>query len=96
MAIKTKNKNKTAIKLHNLTAQLGILLMTAATTLGTLETSTHLKSPIILPTRAVFANENVNNEMEKENPIIREREESPPHFISYSVTQRTPGRSGKI
>ena len=29
------------------------------------------------------------------NPLRREREESGPHYISYSATQRTPGRTGK-
>jgi hypothetical protein len=36
-----------------------------------------------------------NFSQSSENPLRREREESAPHFISYSESQRTPSRSGK-
>lgn len=72
--------------------QAGLILMTAAVTLGMLEMPDHTNSKIVLPNQPAFAFAGDNQE---NNPVRREREESAPHFISYSEVQRTASRSGK-
>jgi hypothetical protein len=91
------NKNKNSItldKLNQVAAQAGLILMTAAVTLGMFELPDHPNSRIVLPNQPALALAGENNE-EANNPIRREREESAPHFISYSEVQRTPSRSGR-
>jgi hypothetical protein len=92
----TKNKNTVSSteKMRNLSAQLGIILMSAAATIGMLEMPDHSKAQILVPARAVFAYANENSN-DPANSIRRERDEEAPHYLSYSETQRTPSRSGK-
>lgn len=84
----------TAEMMKTVAQQSGTVLMAAAVTLGMLELPDHQGSKIVVPNQPAiaFAGEK-NNE---NNPVRREREESAPHFISYSEIQRTPSRSGKI
>ncbi|HEX5744447.1 MAG TPA: hypothetical protein VFX84_03310 [Candidatus Saccharimonadales bacterium] len=94
MSIKTKNTRTTTDKLTEAAQNTGVVLMTALITLGLLEMPEHAKR-VIVPQTPVP--ELVGNS-EQTNPghsLRREREETGPHYVSYSVTQRTPGRTGR-
>lgn len=71
------------------------MLMTAAVTVGTFDLPEHDKR-VVVPTQYKLAfaeeEEGVSN---LNNPLRREREETGPHYVSYSETQRTPSRSGR-
>jgi hypothetical protein len=96
MAKKTKI-NKTAAALTDTAANLGLVLMTAATTLGMVDVPQHPDKRVVLPTRPSFAFAGQNAESELQSSTLRrEREETGPHYISYNVAQRTPGRTGKV
>jgi hypothetical protein len=87
--------NSPAIK-DNLSAtaqQAGLLLMGTAMAAGLLEYSDHANR-IVLPNQPVMAQAGEHDQ--SNNPLRREREETAPHYISYSTAQRTPGRSGKV
>jgi hypothetical protein len=91
----SKNKNvlnNTVENLQQVAAQLGIMLMAAATVTGMLELPDRANSRIVLPGQPSFVLATENEELN--NPVRREREETGPHYISYSVSQRTPARSG--
>ena len=91
-----QNKNIIESSADHLTAiagQAGLMLMTLATITGMVELPNHPNSRIIVPGQVSFAAANINEALN--NPLRREREESAPHYISYSVNQRTPSRSGK-
>ena len=95
MANKTKT-NKTADVITDAAANLGIVLMTAATTLGMVDVPVHQDKRVVLPARARFAFATESENGLQGNQLRREREEAGPHYVSYSVYQRTPGRTGKI
>lgn len=83
--IKINNTNITAIS-----RQLGFALMTIATLAGLVEMPERpMKAALLAPAYAV------GSQSSDSNPLRREREEAGPHYISYSATQRTPGRTGK-
>lgn len=92
-----KAKTKTSItpldKLARTAQQAGVVLMTAAVTIGMLEVPEDTKR-IVVPNQPAFAF--AENDSQANNPIRREREteETAPHYISYSVAQRTHGRAG--
>ena len=94
MSRKTKNTKTTLSQINTVAQQAGLMLMTAAATVGMLELPDHSAGKIVVPNQPAltFAGENaeVNN-----NQIRREKEEVEQHYISYSVAQRTPARSGK-
>ena len=90
---KTNILNKTTDNVSKFAAQTGLLLMTAAAVSGMIELPNHENSKIVLPNQPSFSFAEGGDE--GVNPLRREKEESAPHFISYSVYQRTPGRSGK-
>ena len=94
MPQKSKEIKTPVDKLAEAAQQGGVMLMTLAVTLGMLELPNHPNNRIIVPNQTSFALAIENGE-EDNNPIRREREEIAPHFIDYSVTQRTPARSGK-
>jgi hypothetical protein len=73
--------------------RLGLVAMSAALMLSVLELPDDAKR-IILPAQPAPAWANID-EQGGNNPIRREREETAPHFISYSEIQRTPTRSGR-
>ncbi len=86
------NMKTTLESAQNISQQIGLLLMTAAATVGILELPDRPNSKIVVPSQPVFAHVMSS---EGANPLRREREESAPHYISYNVTQRTPGRTGR-
>ncbi len=94
MATKTKNK-KALDNLTQVIKSTGVVMMAAAVTLGLVELpQDEEKRRAVVPARAVFAFAGESSEQDS-NPLRREREESGPHYISYGVTQRSPGRTGK-
>ena len=94
MSTKTKSSKRPLDQLGEIASQAGLILMTAAVTLGMLELPEHSNAKIALPNQPSFAFAGENEEAN--NPIRREREESAPHFISYSEVQRTAPRSGRV
>ena len=88
MSNKTKKDNNK--NFNQLYTQIGVLLMSAATIFSGLD-MTHQKT-IVLPSKPVLAFQGQNNDV---NAIRRERDETVPHYISYSETQRTPSRSSR-
>ena len=93
MSIKNKNQSLTQ-KLAALGTQASVALMAAATTVGVMDMQDHQRVKVIVPNQVTFAYETENTE--SNNPIQREREEVAPHYINYSVVQRTPSRHGKL
>lgn len=92
MATKTKTSKD---KLLQASQQAGLALMTAAVTLGMLEMPDHANSKVVVPNQPAPAF-SYDKEAGENNPIRREREDTEPHYISYSVSQRTPSRHGRI
>jgi hypothetical protein len=90
-----KNKKTQTVTDKTLEAaqQAGLLLMSAAVTLGMLEPSDHLGRQVVLPNQPAFALARINDDLN--NPLRRESEETAPHYVSYSEGQRTPARSGR-
>ena len=97
MSNKTKNNQNAADKLTEAAKQGGIILMAAAATLGMLELPEHPTSrAIVVPNQPAFAMAtNGVQDQSQSNQLRRERDETVQHYISYSVSQRTPSRSGK-
>jgi hypothetical protein len=97
MANKNQKAKTAADTLTEIATNTGVLLMTAATTLGLLEVPAQPDKRVIMPNQPVFSFANVTAEHEAQgNQLRREREETGPHYISYNISQRTPGRTGKI
>ncbi|HEX4774867.1 MAG TPA: hypothetical protein VH234_05100 [Candidatus Saccharimonadales bacterium] len=94
MSTKTK-KVTTAEKISQAATQAGYILMTAIATVGMMDLPNHPEKRIVLPNRPSFAFAENTIESEGNNPLRREREETAPHYISYSVVQRTAPSSGK-
>lgn len=91
MSDKTKN-NKTLDQIAAVTQTAGLLMMTAAVTLGMVEVPHH-REKAVLTHQPAFAS--VSNFEHGENPLRREKEEHNPHHMSYSSFQRTASRTGK-
>lgn len=97
MANKTNIQTEAKQALNNVAANAGLLLMTAAATTLMLEMPDHPNAKATLNTQPVFAAPGSSAEHQLPgNELRREREEAGPHYISYGVSQRTPGRTGKI
>ena len=94
MSNKNKNIQLPTEKLSEAAMQGGIILMAAAATLGMLELPDHQNSKVIVPNQPAFAVAAHGGD-DPNNILQREREEVSPHYISYSVVQRTPTRSGR-
>jgi hypothetical protein len=77
--------------LTEMSQHIGMALMAAAATIGMLELPEHPNARVVVPSQPAL----VAVEATENNPLRREREEMAPHHISYSETQRTPGRTGK-
>jgi hypothetical protein len=86
----------TTESLAKISQQIGMVLMTAAATVGMFELPDHPRAKVVVPSQPVFAFATQLSNDGGSNPLRREREESAPHYISYSVAQRTPGRTGRI
>ena len=96
MANKTKNKS-TANQIQSLAANAGLLLMTAAATTLMVKVPEHNdKRAVLVPQPAYSAPGQIAENEMPGNSMRREREETGPHYVSYSVAQRTPGRTGKF
>lgn len=74
-------------------AHAGLLLMTLATALGVVELP-HREATATVSQSANVIKAEMPGEMQGSTQR-REREESGPHYVSYSAAQRTPGRTGK-
>lgn len=94
MPTKTKKVPTKSEKALEIAQQAGLLLMSAAVTLGMLELPSSPDKRIILPNRPAFAWANEKGQSNN-NTLRRESEETEQHYISYSVAQRTPARSGR-
>ena len=94
MLTKTKYTKRSTTQLSDLAEQAGILLMSAALTFGMLEMPSD-RTKVVIPNQPSFAFAG-NSYEEFNNPVSRERDETAPHFISYSEVQRTPSRTGKL
>jgi hypothetical protein len=91
-----KNKNsfqESAHNLNQLAQQAGLMVVAAIATFGMLEAPADTDRRVVIPNQPAFVF--ANDEEELNNPIKREQEENSPQYISYSVSQRTPARSGK-
>ena len=86
---------KKTINFHNLAQSIGLLLMGTAAVIGMIELPDRPRTRILLPNQPAFAF--ATQPVSSGNSMLRrEREESAPHYISYNVAQRTPGRTGRI
>lgn len=94
MSQKIKNVKTATEQLTQLSQQAGIVLMTAAVTLGMVEMPEH-SSKVVIPNQPSFAVASSGGEHHPGNDMRREREEAGPHYTSYNVAQRTPSRTGK-
>lgn len=83
--IKINNKNITIVA-----RQLGFALMTIATVAGLVEMPERPHKAALLTPAYALSSQSSDSSL-----LRREREESGPHYISYSATQRTPGRTGR-
>lgn len=71
--------------------------MTLAATVGMVEVpEQHNQKVAIMPVQPTLAFATPGAENQEPNPVRREREETGPHYISYGVNQRTPGRTGRF
>lgn len=95
MSIKNKKTNAKAEKLTELAQQVGLVLMSAAVTIGMLELPNRANSRVVLPSQPVFAFAKDTGPFNNNNTLRRESEETDQHYISYSIAQRTPARSGR-
>lgn len=76
--------------LAKVTRQLGLALMTIAALAGLVEMPERpFKAALLAPAYAI------NSQSRDMNPVRLERQEAGPHYVSYSATQRTPGRTGR-
>ncbi len=90
MSRKTKNTLKLPDTVTEISRQAGVLLMAAAVTFGMMD---HSSTRVILPAQAAITPAGENEAFN--NSSRRESEETAPHYVSYSETQRTPSRSGQ-
>jgi hypothetical protein len=96
MSVKNKKVQSASDKISDAAKQGGILLMAAAATLGMFEVPDNPdRKTVIVPNQPAFATASQPTG-DQGTTLRREREEAGPHYISYSVTQRTPGRTGKF
>lgn len=95
MPTKTKNIPTKTDKALEIAQQAGLLLMSAAVTLGMLELPANPDKRVILPNQPAFALANDKGQSNNNNTLRRESQETEQHYISYSVAQRTPARSGR-
>lgn len=97
MAKNTNTAQKALNNIQDTALQGGIVLMAAASTLGLVEVPHDPDKRTILPTQPAYAvNAEVGNHPTGSNDMRREREETHQHSHTYGVSQRTPGRAGKI
>jgi hypothetical protein len=93
MSKQTNKKDKT--NLTEIARNTGLIIMTMAATAGLVEMPEQHEKRAILTTQPVYAFGGPQSN-EDSNPLRREREEAGPHYISYGIAQRTPGRTGRF
>jgi hypothetical protein len=71
----------------------GTSLMTMATVVGMLELSTHSFNRTVVPLQPAYVSNHSGSDFN--NSFRREKEEAGTLYVSYSESQRTPGRAGK-
>lgn len=91
-----KQQTTTTFNIQEVAKNAGLVMMTLAATIGMVELPEHPNSKIVVNAQPAFAFATNNTGTEHQSSQRREREESGPHYISYSAAQRTPGRTGKI
>lgn len=96
MSINNKNSQTTLDRAAIVAQQAGLVLMSAAFTLGMIDIAEQIKGKVIVPTQSSFAVEAVSPQGGHDEPIRRDREETHPHSASYSINQRTQARSGRM
>jgi len=92
MSTKTKTVQNTLDQLADVAQHIGLVMMTTAATISMLELPDRM-GKVVVPSQPTLAFAGVRSE--SPNPLRREKEEVEQHYISYSVAQRTPGRTGK-
>jgi hypothetical protein len=95
MSTKTKKILAKPEKLLEIAQQAGLVLMSAAVTLGMLELPSYPDKRVVLPNQPAFATANERGKSNDNNTLRRESQETEQHYVSYSVAQRTPARSGR-
>lgn len=91
MSKNTKKQNSNADFLSEIAEKAGMIVMTAAAISGFFELPSHGIVRVALPGQSSLAFANLDDELN--SPVRREREEAGPHYVSYSVSQRTHSRS---
>ena len=83
------NKKLEANTLAERAQQVGFIMMATAAMLMLVEVAEHRLREVIAPQVA-----HTSQHSEQGNdPMRREREETGPHYTSYGIAQRTPGRA---
>lgn len=96
MPTKTKRSMKPTDRLVQAAHQAGLVLMTAAVTVGMLDVPED-SNRVVIPNQPAFAVAESNGESNLSSPIRRERDEketgTEANYIGYSLSQRTPSRT---
>jgi hypothetical protein len=94
-----KTKTNIIETAHCIGVHAGLVAMSAAVAAGFLETAYHERKVALVPQPA-YVSPGVSSEaldqFSHESQQRREREETHPHGSSYGVSQRTPGRTGRV
>lgn len=95
MVTKTKIE-KTTETINQAAAQAGIIMMTAAATLGLVHIPHESEKRAVLPSQPAFAVAHVENyHPAGGEDMRRERDEVHPHSHGYGLSQRTASRAGR-
>ncbi len=86
-------KNKKDKLAKTIQKNIGISVMTVAAIVGMLELPDHNVKKVITPIFVSPLSGNIASQLN--NPIRRDKEEMATEYVSYSESQRTPGRFGK-
>jgi hypothetical protein len=87
MSKNTKNQNSGSDFFAEIAEKAGMIVMTAAAISGFFELPSHSLIRVALPGQASLSFANLDDELN--TPVRREKEEAGPHYVSYSVSQRT-------
>jgi|GEM_PF-896887 len=90
--IETKNKIKNSF----IKNEIGFYAMAAASLFGVMEMPAHYLRDNLLPVAKIAVAETVTHRDSVPTPIQREKAETGAEFVSYSESQRTPGRTGNV
>ena len=94
--VKKSKIQKTTETINQTAMQAGIVLMTAAATLGLVEVPHDPEKRSVLPMQPAYASAaEAGNHPAGTEEVRRERDEVHPHSHGYGLSQRTPARSGR-